>query len=274
MIRTIILAALLFCGVAQAAQRVVTLAPNLAELVCAAGACTQLVGVVSYSDFPARLVKLPHVGDAYALNLEQIVALNPGLVLSWPGGTSPQTVARLRGLGLHVVPIPVRGLDGVADALEQLGALLDTAPVADKAAADYRRHLQALRDRYRNAEKLRVMYQVEASPAFTVSRRSTISDVITLCGGINVFADLPQIAAPVNKESVIAANPDVVIFGRKDDDRAVREYWRSVSQATAEKNHNLYAVDDDLLTRSTPRLLDGAEQVCAALDKARNKARN
>lgn len=272
MMRTIVLVALLFCGVAQASQRVVTLAPNLAELVCAAGACEQLVGVVSYSDFPAQVAKLPHVGDAYALNLEQIIALRPDLVLSWPGGTSPQTVARLRSLGLHVVPIAAPGLDGVADALEKLGALLDTAPVANQAAADYRRHLQGLRERYRNATKLRVMYQVETSPAFTVSRRSTISDVITLCGGINVFADLPQIAAPINKESVIAANPDVVIFGRKDDDHAVRQYWHSVSQAPAEKNHNLYAVDDDLLARATPRLLDGAEEVCAALDQARRKA--
>ncbi|MGH8462350.1 MAG: cobalamin-binding protein [Stenotrophobium sp.] len=270
-LRTLIFAALLFCGPAHAVQRVITLAPNLAELACAAGGCDQLVGVVSYSDYPPQVAKLPHIGDAYALNLEQIIALKPDLILSWPGGTSPQTVSRLRDLGLKVEPVTVQGLDGVADAIEHLGALLGTPAAAATAAIRYRQRLQALRVRYRDAVKLRVMYQIEASPAFTVNRRSTISDVITLCGGINVFAGLPQIAAPVNKESVIAANPDVVIYGRQDDARAVREYWRAFGQATVEKNHDLYAVDDDLLARSTPRLLDGAAQVCAALDQARAK---
>src|ERR1044071_9701260 len=73
-----------------AAERVRTLSPHLAELVCAAGACDRLAGVVAYSDYPPQVAKLPHVGDAFNLNLEQLAALQPDLVISWDGGSSAQ----------------------------------------------------------------------------------------------------------------------------------------------------------------------------------------
>lgn len=270
--RTLLLAILLWSGAATAANRVVTLAPNLAELVCAAGGCGRLVGVSSYTDFPSQITKLPDVGDAYALNLEAVIALKPDLVLAWGGGTSPQTLARLRDLGLHVEPVSVQGLAGVADALLQVGRLLGTQATASAAADAYLKHLDALRERYRDAPKLRVMYQIEADPAFSISGKSPISSAIALCGGINVFAGLRQIAAPVSKEAVLAANPDVVVYGR-DDARGVRDYWRGFPQATAVRNGDLYALDTEALERPAPRMLDGVERLCAALDQARGKRR-
>ncbi|MGH8456195.1 MAG: cobalamin-binding protein [Stenotrophobium sp.] len=269
--RIFLLVFLLWCGAATAAERVITLAPNLAELVCAVGGCDRLVGVVSYTDFPPQLAKLPHVGDAYALNLEAVIALKPDLILAWGGGTSPQTLARLRDLGLHVEPVSVNGLAGVADALLRVGQLLGTQAAATAAADAYSKRLNALRERYRDAPKLRVMYQIEANPAFTVSGQSPISDAIALCGGINVFAGLRQIAAPVSKEAVLAANPDVVVFGQGDDARAVRGYWRAFPHATAVVNGDLYALDTEVLERAAPRMLDGVEQLCMALDQARGK---
>jgi iron complex transport system substrate-binding protein len=267
-----LLAALLsvFCAtVAAAPQRVVTLAPHLTELVCAAGACDRLVGVSAYSDYPPQVQKLPQISDAASVNLEAVLGLRPDLVLAWDGGTPPETVARLRDLGLRVVPLKVRGLDDVAAVLEQTGAVLGTQAAAHQAAEAYRTRLAALRARWRGAAPIRALYQIETAPAYSVNHDSPISEAITLCGGVNVFADLPRIAAPVSAEAMLAARPEAVLYGGEENAQAMRDYWARLAGAPAQRLGNLYAVDGNLLGRYGPRLLDGVEQVCAALDQAR-----
>ena len=267
-------AALLFLALGAASadpppQRVVTLAPHLTELACAAGACDRLVGVSAYSDYPPQVRGLPQVSDAASVNLEAVLGLKPDLVLAWDGGTPPETVARLRDLGLRVVPLKVRGLEDVAEVLRQTGAVLGTEAAANAAAQAYRERLAALRARWRGAATIRALYQIETAPAYSVNHDSPISEAITLCGGINVFAGLPRIAAPVSAEAVLAARSEAVLYGGEENAQAMRDYWARLAGAPAQRLGNLYPVDASLLGRYGPRLLDGVEQVCAALDQAR-----
>jgi ABC-type hemin transport system substrate-binding protein len=264
---------LLLCGSAPAAapQRVVSLAPHLAELVCAVGGCERLVGVSAWSDYPPQVTKLPQVSDATTVNLEAVLGLKPDLVLAWDGGTAPETVARLRALSLRVEPLRVRGLEDVAGALERTGALLGLDAQAQAAARDYRARLQALRARWRGAAPVRTVYQVETAPAYSINRDSPISEAIVLCGGVNAFAGLPTLAAPVSAEAMLAAQPEAVLYGGEENSAAIRDYWSRLAGAPAARSGNLYAVDGSLLGRASPRLLDGVEQVCAALDTARRR---
>ncbi|PTU31614.1 helical backbone metal receptor [Stenotrophobium rhamnosiphilum] len=267
----LIIAASLYAAAGGAAERVVALAPHLAELSCAVGGCNKLVGVANYTDFPAHLEKLPHVGDAFSVNVEALIGLKPDLVLVWDGGTPPETTERLAVLGLRVVPIKVNKLADVATALERVGQLLGTADAGRAAAAAYRKRLAGLYERYRGVKPLRVMYQIEANPAFTINGQSPISEAMAVCGGVNVFAGLSQLAAPVTKESVLAANPDVVIYGEQDMGAEIRHYWAAFPQAKAQKNKNIYSMDASLLGRYSQRMLDGVEQLCSALQTARSK---
>jgi ABC-type hemin transport system substrate-binding protein len=252
-------------------QRIVTLAPHLAELVCAAGACERLVGVSVYSDFPPSVHGLPQVGDATTVSLETVLRLKPDLVLAWNGGTSPETIARLRGLGLRVQPLTVRGLGDIADALDELGTLLGTPVSAAAAAQAYRQRRQALRAHWAAARPLRVVYQIETAPAYTVNGRSPISDAIAVCGGVNVFAALPQLGAPVSAEAMLAAAPQVVLYGQEENAQTIAAYWSRLPGVPAMQAGNLFAVNPDLLARAAPRLLDGVEQVCSDLDIARSR---
>lgn len=264
----------LLCGGAHAAaapQRVISLAPHLTELVCAVGGCERLVGVSAYSDYPPQVTKLPQVSDATTVNLEAVLGLRPDLVLAWDGGTPPETVARLRALGLRVEPLRVRGLEDVATALERTGELLGLDAEAHAAAQDYRARLQRLRGRWRGAAPIRAVYQIETAPAYSVNRDSPISEAISLCGGVNVFAGLPTLAAPVSAEAMLAARPEAVLYGGEENAAAIRDYWARLAGAPAAREGNLYAVDANLLGRSSPRLLDGVDQVCAALDRARQR---
>jgi iron complex transport system substrate-binding protein len=265
----VLLAALLAAAPAQAAERVIALSPHLAELACAAGGCERLVGVVAWSDYPERVKTLPQVGDAFAVNVEQVVSLRPDLVLAWDGGTPREVVERLRGLSLRVETLDIRRLDEVADGLRRVGAWLGTPGSAEMAAARYSAQLARLRARHRGLAPLRVFYQIEADPPYSVNRDSPISQAIELCGGHNVFADLPTLAAAVNREAVLARDPQVVIYTRQDDVAAIRAYWRRNPAVAATRVDALYAVDGNLLDRATPRLLAGVEQLCDALSDAR-----
>ncbi|MES2682780.1 MAG: ABC transporter substrate-binding protein [Pseudomonadota bacterium] len=255
---------------AKASQRVITLAPHLAELVCAAAGCEMLVAVTSYSDFPPEITRLPVVGDVAQVNLEAVLALQPTQVIVWEGGTPAAQRARLHTVKLPVTALRIEHLEDVADALVQLGTLLGTPQRAQAAAADYRQRLSALRVAHQGARPVRVLYQIATAPVYSINRLSPISEAISLCGGTNVFADLPTIAAPVTDEAVLAARAQVVIHG-PDSTAAVAAYWARFTQAS-ETPPTLVAIDSDLLARAGPRLIEGVEQLCAALERVRHPA--
>ncbi|WP_420467240.1 cobalamin-binding protein [Panacagrimonas sp.] len=267
--RAVLLLGAALTGSGAAAGGVVTLAPHLAELVCAAGACDQLVGVGRYSDYPPEIVGRTQVGDAFAVNLEAVLALQPDLVLAWDGGMPPATIERLRSLGLNVESLRVRRIEDIGLALLRIGGLLGTEDAACAAEAEFRRRIQALREAYRDAEPIRVLYQLGREPVYTIGAQSPISEAIELCSGINVFADLGRIAGAVGREAVIAADPDAIVFGSQDDAAGIRASWAAHPRLRAVARQNLYAINADVLARATPRMAQGIEQLCQALDQAR-----
>lgn len=267
----LLFATLLAAAAAPAAERVVTLAPHLAELVCAVGACDQLVGVVKYSDFPPELKTRAQVGDAFSVNAEAVLALKPTMILSWDGGTPARTVTQLQRLGLDVKPVRVRTLEDVGAALLQVGALLSAEDAACAAEAAYRERIESLRKRYAEAAPIEVMYQLEPEPVFTVNRDSPISEALALCGGRNIFADRPRLAGPVSREAVMAADPAAIVFGVQDDVAGIRAGWARFTSLRAVRAGNLIAIDADTLARATPRMAEGAELLCGALDAARKR---
>ncbi len=250
--------------------RVVTLAPHLTELVCAAAGCEVLVAVGAYSDWPTEVKTLPVVGDVAQLNLEALLALKPTHIIAWQGGTPSAQRAKLEALQLPMTMLHIERISEVPQALENLGRLLQTTARAKAAADDYRQRLAAVVARQgidKGRQTLRVLYQIETAPVYSVNRRSPISEAITLCGGINVFSDLPTLAAPVTDEAVLAAQPRVVIHAPADT-AAVAAYWARFAKA-ARVQPQLIAIDPDLLARAGPRMVQGVEQLCAALDVLR-----
>lgn len=253
-----------------AAQRVAVLAPNLAELVCAAGACAQLVAAVAYSDYPESVRALPRVGDGFSIHYESLLAQHPDLVLAWAGGTPPNVVARLRSLGLRVETVRVEHLDDIAGALQQLGVWLGHENAAQAAAAQMQMRLKALRQRWRAATPLRVVFQIGTAPAYVIGAASPIDEALRLCGGVNVFSDLAPAASPVGAEALLAAHPQAVVYGQGDDAAAtLRDYWRRLPGAGTPA---LLGIPADLITRPTPRMLDGIQTLCEALDGTRARA--
>lgn len=249
------------------AQRIVTLAPHLAELVFAAGAGEQLVGTVAWTDYPPAAAALPHIGDAFRLDLEALAALQPDLVLGWKGGNPDHLLEQLVQRGYRVVALEPRRLDDIGRHLVEIGELAGTEAAAREAAAIYRVDLYGLRRAHAGKAELRVFYQISWRPLYTVGGRQLISEIITLCGGRNLFADLGDLAPAVAMEAVIARDPQVILTA--EGQSVDLDEWRRWPGISAVAAGHLYTVDGDLVVRPSPRILEGTRQVCAALDLAR-----
>jgi len=170
----------------------VSVAPNLTEMLFAAGAADQVVAVSAFSDYPEAARALPQIGDAFRLDYERIVALAPTVAVIWKTGTPAGVAERLQGLGIRVVSIPTEKLDDIATGVETLGALAGTGEVAGAAARDYRQRIAALRERYGGRPQIRVFVQIDGAPLFTIGGPHLITEILGLCGGVNVFAEIPS----------------------------------------------------------------------------------
>lgn len=254
---------------AAPARRIVSLAPNATELVYAAGAGAALVGVAASSDFPPAARALPRVGDAFGLDLEQIVALKPDLIVTWPY-TVPAQLARLRAQGVAIYTTDPGSVDAIARDIERIGTLAGTTSLAHGAAVHLRTRYVALEARYRDRPKISVFYEVWGTPVVTLGGGHLVSRALEVCGGRNVFADAPGAAPNVSVEAVLAARPEAIVAGAQGGRRPDwLDAWQRWTSLPAVAYGNLYTVDADWLHRAGPRFVDGVAQLCAVLDQAR-----
>ena len=254
------------------ARRIISLAPHITELLYAAGAGDSLVGAVEYSNYPEAAKRLPRVGDTRALDLERIFALKPDLIIVWEQGSPQSQLDVLTALGLPIYYNQPRSLEQIADTLERFGELAATQATARAAARDFRSRLAALRERYRGRDTVTVFHQIWDQPLMTVNGEHLISHVLQLCEGRNVFASLRPLVPHVTAEAVLEADPEVIGTAGFGGPRAAGlGPWFEWPQLRAIARNNVYVIDPDLISRHAPRILDGAEQICAALDAARQR---
>ncbi|MGC8119808.1 cobalamin-binding protein [Marinobacter sp. VGCF2001] len=258
------------------AQRIVALSPGAAELVFAAGAGDRVVAVVEYSDYPPAAKQLPRVGNHTRIDLETLVELDPDLVITWVSGNPAEQVALLEQLGLPQFAIEPRTLEGVATALERLGTLTGASDSATAEATRFRTGIAALARQYQARAPIRVFYQVWDQPLMTISNDHLIGKVIRMCGGQNIFGDMDRLVPRIGPEDVLARNPQAILTGSSDSgDRGAAELdlWRQFPSISAVAHGNLLTIPASPISRPTPRLLEGARNVCEKLDLARDRLR-
>ncbi|BFM06506.1 cobalamin-binding protein [Halioxenophilus aromaticivorans] len=252
----------------QPAKRVVSLAPHLTENVFAIGAGGTLVGVSQYSDYPAAAQKITQVGDYQSINVEQVIALQPDVILAWVDGGNQQALNHLAGMGIPIYWSRPATIPAIAKELSRLGVLTGHQKQAAQVVDDFNHRLQTLQNSAHNSP-VSVFYQVWAKPLQTLNNNSLIGAVITLCGGRNVFGDAPAVVAQVDREAVLLANPEVILGthaqGEAPTWKADWLPWRTI---TAVAKQHIYSIEADVLSRHTPRVLQGAQQVCNYLSEA------
>lgn len=257
---------------ARPASRIVSLTPHLTELLFEAGAGAQVVGVAMHSDFPPEASTLPRIGDARALDIERILALQPDLVVAWRSGNPLRQLGQLRTLGLAVFMNEPGQLDDIAGTIARLGVLAGTQAVAAQRARRFRERLADIRAAHAAHAPIHVFYQIWDKPLLTVSGKHVIDDALRSCGARNIFAELDALVPRPSREAVLLADPAVIVAA--DGSGAARarlQSWLRWQQLQAVRYGNLYTLAPDLMHRHSPRILDGVETLCAQIEAARSK---
>jgi iron complex transport system substrate-binding protein len=248
-------------------QRIISVAPSDTEILFALGLGPKVVAVDDFSDYPAEAKALPKIGgtsDKY--NFEQIVALKPDVVFA-AGITSPDAIKKLEDLKLTVVVLGTANatLDSILNDITLAGQITGTADQAKQLTDSMKQRVDAVKAKVATAKtKPRVYWELDATDPtkpYTVGPGSFVDSVITLAGGVNIFANANSPYPQVSSEQVVAANPEVIIlpdaaYGITVDSVLARPGWQDVD---AVKNKRIYPIDDNIVSRPDPRVVDGIE---------------
>ncbi|CAD5108224.1 cobalamin-binding protein [Zestomonas carbonaria] len=248
-----------------AAERVVSLAPSLSEIMLELDAGDLLVGLLDGGERPAALAHVPSVGRYGQLEMETLLGLEPDLVLLAPGSVPPAQQEQLRRLGFNVQAVAPRSLAQLGEAFEQIGQRIGRPEQGRQLAARFRQGLGELRQRYRREQPVTVLYQVWHKPLYTIGGGQIISDALEVCGARNAFAELRQPAPQIGVEAVLARDPQVILGGT----RAELDIWKAWPQLYAVRRGQVWEVPDKGLERPSFQMLGALEQLCRVLAKAR-----
>ena len=241
------------------AKRIVVLSPDLTEMLFSIGAGSQIVGVVSGSDYPAAARKIPLVGVFNRLNVETVQSLHPDLIVTWKAARfSPQ----LKTLSVPIYVSYPEKISDIPRAMRRLGCLTGKSVQAEREANYFEKTVQFLSSQVSTQKKVSVFYQVWPKPLITLSAKSWVNEMISVCGGQNSFASLKGAAPFINGEAVVSKNPDVILGNHL-------EYWKTFHNMKAVSRRHVFETNPDWIERAGPRVLKGMEMICSAFDKVR-----
>jgi len=249
----------------RAPLRIVSLAPHATELLIAAGAAGRLVAVDNDSDDPSLPPGVTRLAAYPAPQIERVLALRPDLVVLWGAAVRRELVDRLPRMGVAVFVSDPRGHRAIAETLARFGAIGGDPAIAAAAVERMRRGIDAIGTRYTARAPVRVFVQVWNRPLMTLSDRDGIAEALALCGAVNVFADAGRPALAVGSESVLAAEPELILAFEPAGDE---QPWRGLGVLAPQGRIGFEPIPR-ALQRPSQRLADAIAVLCGVIDRHR-----
>jgi ABC-type Fe3+-hydroxamate transport system substrate-binding protein len=226
------------------------------------------VGASAYSDYPPEAAKLPVVSSSAGIDLEAVARLAPDLVIAWRDSFRLESIARLEALGARVYVDTSRKLADVPKLLRDVATLAGTQP--GPAVRTYETRLEAIRKAGAGRAPVRVFLDISFRPLMTVGGGHFMTEALSLCGAQNVFADLAEPAPLVSWEELFARRPQAILAaGSPAGEAAFRQAWASQPGLEAVRAGKLAYVPSTALGRPSPRVVEGIEALCVAVDRMR-----
>ena len=250
----------------QKIDRIISLAPNLTEIVYAVGAGDRLVGDTTYCDYPEPAKSVAKVGDTMTPSVERIIALKPQIVLVSTASQLEAFTNQLSGQQIAVYVTNPQSLDDVFHSIQTLGDLFNEHDRAASVVSGLRTRADAVDAAAKTAKPVKVFYQVAGEPLYTIGREAFTTDLIRRAGGASVTAEVPGAFPRFSDEAALAAKPDAIILptggSMGEGNSAVVS---ALKNSPAVLNGRVYKINGDLLSRPGPRLVDGLEEMARAL---------
>lgn len=246
--------------------RVISLAPNLTEIVFAVGAGDRLVGRTSYCDYPPEAKSVAEIGDTLQPSLERIIALKPQVVLISTSSQLEVFTQQLQNQNIAAFVTDPHDLEGVFRSIQQIGEMLGQKEQSDQLVKKLRERTTAVEQAVKGKQPVRVFYQVSGEPLYTAGHDAFVTDLMRRAGAVSVTADVPGAWPKYSNESALAAKPEGIILPTGGSmGSANSDVTEALRQSPAALQGHVYKINDDYLTRPGPRSIDGLEAMARAL---------
>lgn len=236
-------------------QRIISLTPNTTEILCFLGLEDRLIGRSNYCNYPPEVEEVPSIGDVTTFSIEKIVAMEPDLIVA-NRMISLEFVEKLQSMGLNVAAFDPNTVDGIIDTIKRIALICG---VPDKTES-----LSAGLETYKRTEPTGKIVYIEIwnSPPTTFGKDTFGSDVIKWVGGTNLGDSLEGAYPTTTDEALIKLNPDAVVIPTKNS-TAVEEFKsrKGFDILKAVKDNKVFAIDEDIMSRPGPRIIDAIKQL-------------
>ncbi|TKS62871.1 MAG: cobalamin-binding protein [Nitrospira sp.] len=252
---------------AKAPSRVVSMAPNVTEMLFALGLEAKVVAVTPFCDYPPEAQRKTHLGGTNP-SIEQILALKPDLVLAPQDFIQPDLLQNLDRLKVPTFVLQAAQLEDVLAQIQTVARMFDRSKAGDELAGTIRQRIAAVRERTQSLAHPRVLYVLNTDPLQTVGPGSFIHQLIEAAGGANIAAGTSTAYPRFALEEVLARDPELIIFpvgtaeGISEEDQ---QQWRRWPSLSAVKHNRLVLVPSVLVDRPGPRIVEGLELLAQAI---------
>lgn len=255
-----------YCYSENSPKRIVSLSPNLTQVIYALGYMDQLVGVTIYDEYPPEVIDLPKIGGWINPNYEAILALKPDLVVLM----KDQDISfghKLRSLGLKTfIAKSNDSIDDIIESIDGLGRILGEGEKAAKLTTGIKLNLNEIEQKTKNTKKKTVLLVVGRNPGtlediYVIGTNNYIDELITLAGGENVVTNKRN-ALKITKEAIFTFNPDVIIeinHQKLDREDQILAMWKTLDTVDAVKKNQVYVLSSQVLLHPSQRIVDGAQ---------------
>jgi len=255
-------------------KRIVSLAPNITEILYSLGLDEEIVGVSNHCNFPEKAKRKVRVGSYISLDFEKITSLNPDLIIATGAGNTREMVGRLGKLGFQTYVIFPKNFDDILQSIIHIGQVVNRDREARGIIEGMKRRSQRVIELTKNLPRPKVFVQIGEAPIVTVGKGSFADDLLRLAGGENIAGKEKEVYPRFGMEEILKRSPEVIVISSmnpKGDYQKILQEWTRWKTIPAVKNGRIYLIDSDLLDRPSPRIIDGLEELARVLHPERFK---
>ncbi|GGF88827.1 vitamin B12-binding protein [Cysteiniphilum litorale] len=235
---------------------------------------TKLIGSIYYSGQPKYYENYQNIGAFQALNVEKIISLSPDLVITWTGQTQPQVIALLERFGIKVAVFNAEDIKSLATSFADIGASIQLKNAGTALQQSFVTQLQTIIKHNATPvvkrHKPRVLLQLSTQPIFVAGGSGILNDIVTQCGGVNVFKDIDNVSFQTNINAIVERNPNVIIMLSNITKWFIDQtsMWQRWQDLLAVKNKHVFQLSSDGISQFSPQILTGVKNICDILSAA------
>ncbi len=249
-------------------KRIVSLAPNITEILFSLGLDEEIVGVSIHCNFPEKAKTKVRVGSYISLDFEKITSLKPDLIIATGAGNTRQMVDRLEKLGFQTYTIYPKNFNDILKSIDHIGEVVNREKEARGIIEGLRKRSQRVIELTKGLSRPKVFIQIGDAPIVTVGKGSFADDLIRLAGGENIAGKEKEVYPRFGMEEILKRSPEVIVISSmnpKGDYQKILEEWNRWKTIPAVKNGRIHLIDSDLLDRPSPRIIEGLEELARVL---------